>query len=121
MDALLPTSSIEQGQSNALAALSARAKTARNAAEVDKTSKDFERMALSQMLSMMETDTDISDSIFGGGAAERAFKPMLTEEYARGFSDRGGVGIASAVKREMLRLQEALQHPPSELPPIGGQ
>jgi peptidoglycan hydrolase FlgJ len=111
MDALIPTSSYEQGQANTLAALGARAKTSRNAAEVDTTSKDFERMALSQMLAMMETDTDMSDSMFGGGAAERAFKPFLTEEYARGFSETGGIGIATAVKREMLRLQEAMQSP----------
>ena len=114
MDALTPTTSFEQGQSNALAALGARAKTSRNAAEVDKTARDFERMALSQMLAMMETETDMSDSMFGGGAAERAFKPFLTEEYARGFSDRGGIGIATAVKREMLRLQEALKNPSSQ-------
>jgi peptidoglycan hydrolase FlgJ len=117
MDAILPTASFELGQSNALAALSARAKTSRNAAEVDKTSKDFERMALSQMLAMMETDTDMSDSMFGGGAAERAFKPFLTEEYARGFSETGGIGIAQAVKREMLRLQEVMQAPQTS----GGQ
>ena len=111
MDTMAPTTSMEQGQSNALAALTARTKTTRNADEIDKTAKDFERMALSQMLAMMETDTDISDSMFGGGSAERAFKPFLTEEYARGFSDRGGIGIAAAVKNEMIRLQEALQTP----------
>lgn len=109
MDAMLPSTSFEQGQSNALAALGARTKSARNSIEVEKTSKDFERMALAQMLAMMETDTDISDSMFGGGAAERAFKPFLTEEYAKGFSDHGGIGLATAVKREMLRLQEAMQ------------
>ena len=113
MNMLMPTSSIEQGQSGALAALGARAKTSRNTADVEKTSKDFERMALSQMLAQMETDTDMSDSMFGGGAAERAFKPFLTEEYARGFSDRGGIGIAVAVKREMLRLQEAMHANPA--------
>jgi peptidoglycan hydrolase FlgJ len=109
MDALSPTTGFEQGQANALAALGARAKTTRNGAEVEKTAKDFEQMALSQMLAMMETDTDLSDSMFGGGAAERAFKPFLTQEYARGFSERGGIGIATAVQREMLRMQEALQ------------
>lgn len=113
MDVLSPTATSEQGQANTLAALNARAKTSRNAADVEKTSREFERMALSQMLAMMETDTDMSDSMFGGGAAERAFKPFLTEEYAKGFSDRGGIGIATAVKREMLRLQEAMQ--------VGGQ
>jgi peptidoglycan hydrolase FlgJ len=109
MDGIMPTASLETSQSNALTALAARSKNVRNSAEVDKTSKDFERMALSQMLAMMETDTDMSDSMFGGGAAERAFKPFLTEEYARGFSNHGGIGIAQAVKREMLRLQEAMQ------------
>jgi peptidoglycan hydrolase FlgJ len=109
MDALLPSTSFEQGQSKALASLGTRAQSSRNAADVDKTSKDFERMALAQMLAMMETETDMSDSMFGGGAAERAFKPFLTEEYAKGFSERGGIGLATAVKREMLRLQEAMQ------------
>lgn len=114
MDALSPSTSFEQGQSNALAALASRAKSSRNAAEVEKTSKEFERMALSQMLAMMETDTDISDSMFGGGASERAFKPFLTEEYAKGFSERGGIGLATAVKREMLRMQEAMAAPAAE-------
>jgi peptidoglycan hydrolase FlgJ len=108
MDAISPIGSFEQSQANALTALGARSKTSRNASDVEKTAKDFEQMALSQMLAMMETETDMSDSMFGGGAAERAFKPFLTQEYARGFSERGGIGIATAVKREMLRLQEAM-------------
>jgi peptidoglycan hydrolase FlgJ len=109
MDFISPTTAADAGQANALAALGARAKNARNGAEVDKTAKDFERMALSQMLAMMETDTDMSDSMFGGGAAERAFKPFLTEEYARGFSEHGGIGLGQAVKKEMIRLQEMMQ------------
>jgi flagellar protein FlgJ len=109
MDALITTTSRQQGQATALEALGERARTSRSTIEIDKTAKDFERMALSQMLAMMETGTDMSDSMFGGGAAERAFKPFLTEEYARGFSERGGVGLGEAVKREMLRMQEASQ------------
>ena len=109
MDAISPTSSLEAGKANALAALGSRASGLRNTSEIDKTAKDFERMALAQMLTMMETDTDISDTMFGGGAAERAFKPFLTEEYARGFSLNGGIGLGDAVKREMLRMQEMLQ------------
>jgi peptidoglycan hydrolase FlgJ len=109
MDFVSPTTAADAGQANALLALGRRAKTIGNSAEIDKTAKDFERMALGQMLSMMETDTDMSDSMFGGGAAERAFKPMLTEEYARGFSDHGGIGLGKAVKQEMIRLQEMMQ------------
>jgi peptidoglycan hydrolase FlgJ len=110
MDALLPTASMEASKANALTALGSRANATRTSAEVDKTAKDFERMALAQMLSLMETDTDMSDTMFGGGAAERAFKPMLTEEYARGFSQNGGIGLGDAVRREMLRMQEVLQN-----------
>ena len=77
---------------------------------VDETARDFEHMALSQMLSAMETDTDMSDSPFGGGAGERAFKPFLTEEYARGFTEHGGIGIAEAVKRTILQIQERAQN-----------
>jgi peptidoglycan hydrolase FlgJ len=109
MDFSLPTTGTDAGQANALLALGRRAKTTQTGIEIDKTAKDFERMALGQMLSMMETDTDMSDSMFGGGAAERAFKPMLTEEYARGFSEHGGIGLGQAVKREMIRLQEMMQ------------
>jgi flagellar protein FlgJ len=107
MDALTPATLMPQAQSTSLDEMRARTLAARSTSDIDKTSKDFERMALGQMLAQMETDTDMSESMFGGGAGERAFKPFLTEEYARGFSDRGGIGIAEAVKREMLHIQEA--------------
>ncbi|NJR20459.1 MAG: hypothetical protein HC777_02620 [Hyphomonadaceae bacterium] len=103
------TSSLEANKANALTALSTRATSTRDSTEIDKTAKDFERMALAQMLAMMETDTDMSDTMFGGGAGERAFKPFLTEEYARGFAQNGGIGLGDAVRREMLRMQEAAQ------------
>jgi peptidoglycan hydrolase FlgJ len=108
MDLVSALNTAEASQANALLSLGSRAKNVRDSAQVDNTAKDFERMALSQMLAMMETDTDMSDTMFGGGAAERAFKPFLTEEYARGFSEHGGIGLGAAVKQEMLRLQEAM-------------
>jgi|GEM_PF-3240305 hypothetical protein len=78
-------------------------------AEIDKISKEFERMTLSQLLSFANTANDMSDSMFGGGAGERAFQPFLMDEYAKGFADLGGVGIAAAVKSEILKIQEAAQ------------
>ena len=111
MDGLTPTLSLPpvQTQSASVEGLGARVRSLKSNDEMDRTAREFERMALAQMLSLMETDTDMSDSMFGGGAAERAFKPFLTEEYARGFSEQGGIGIAQAVKREMLKLQEFAQ------------
>jgi Rod binding domain-containing protein len=33
------------------------------------------------------------------------FRPMLVQRYAEAISKAGGVGIADAVMREMLRMQ----------------
>jgi Rod binding domain-containing protein len=34
---------------------------------------------------------------FGGGAGEEAFSSLLTDEYARLLSERGGIGLAEQV------------------------
>jgi hypothetical protein len=34
---------------------------------------------------------------FGGGPGEQAFASLLTEEYARLLSERGGIGLAERV------------------------
>jgi peptidoglycan hydrolase FlgJ len=89
-----------------------RLRTARGEGEIDRAAREFETMALSQMVALMMQDTDISDTPFGGGAGERAFKPFLVEEYAKAFAAQGGIGIASAVRAEMIRIQEAAQASP---------
>lgn len=77
--------------------------------EADKVAAEFEKMVLSQLLSFADTDNDMSDQMFGGGAGERAFKPFLYDEYAKSMSLAGGVGIASAVKSEIIKIQEMAQ------------
>ena len=44
---------------------------------------------------------------FSGGAAEAQWRPMMTEQYAKSWAARGGVGLANAVFAEMLRMQGA--------------
>jgi peptidoglycan hydrolase FlgJ len=78
----------------------------KDSAAIDKVAKEFERMTIAQLLAMSDTDNDMSDKLFGGGAGEKAFKPFLWDEYAKGFVDQGGIGISDAVKREMIKLQE---------------
>lgn len=82
----------------------------KSTAEIDRVAREFEQMTLSQLLSYTNTDNDMTDSLFGGGAGERAFQPMLMDEYAKGIANGGGIGIAAAVKSEMLKLQEAAQN-----------
>lgn len=83
-------------------------------ASADKVAKEFEHMVLSQLLSYADTDNDMSDSMFGGGAGERAFKPFLYDEYAKAISQTNGVGIATAIKGEILKIQEAAQKAQSQ-------
>lgn len=75
----------------------------------DKVAAEFEKMVLSQLLSFADTDNDMSDKMFGGGAGERAFKPFLYDEYANAMNSAGGIGIAAAVKAEILKIQEMVQ------------
>lgn len=74
-------------------------KAAREVAE------NFEAMFIAQMLEHMSRDIG-QDNMFNGGNSERIHRSMLNEQYADEISKRGGVGIADAVYREILKLQE---------------
>jgi peptidoglycan hydrolase FlgJ len=68
--------------------------------------QDFEAMALAQLLSPMFDTIDTSAGPFGGGAGEQAFRPFLTEAFAKKMAAHGGIGLAMPVWRQMMRLQE---------------
>ena len=44
---------------------------------------------------------------FGGGNGERIWRSFLIEEYGDLIAKTGGIGIADAVERQLLRAQEA--------------
>ncbi len=73
--------------------------TAREAAQ------EFEAFFLSQVLESMFKGIK-SGGMFGGGKAEAAFRPMMFQEYAKLLAERGGIGLADAVMRELLITQE---------------
>ena len=70
------------------------------------TAEKFEAMVLGQLLQPMFNTVDTSKGLFGGGAGEATWKPMLVDEMAKMLAKAGGVGIADSVYKEMLRLQE---------------
>ncbi len=72
-----------------------------------KAARDFEAMALGQLLQPMFETVDSAHSMFGGGSAEETWKPMLVNEIAKKIAANGGLGLASPVMAEMLRQQEA--------------
>lgn len=80
---------------------------------IRKTAEEFEAVFLSELLAPIFEHLG-TDQLGGGGEGERAFRPLLVQEYAKEFAKAGGIGIADAVTRELLRLQAAqtAQHAP---------
>lgn len=72
--------------------------------KIKQTARDFEASFLSVMMQQMFTGLK-SDGMFDGGAGEEMFRSVLTDAMAKQVSRAGGVGIASSVEREMLKLQ----------------
>ncbi len=76
-----------------------------NQVEARAAAVSFEALFLSQMLSQMTAGLK-TDGPFGGGFGETIYRSMLNEQYGATLAARGGVGIADAVYREMLKYQE---------------
>ncbi len=89
---------------NGAAPVLSRAQLDAAPAAARKAAQEFEAQFLSQYLGTI-FDTVKSAEGFDGGAGEQAFKPFLVDEYAKAFAARGGVGVADAVLREILRYQ----------------
>lgn len=78
------------------------------AAAVKQAAQDFEAMFMSSMLESMTAGMK-ADKLFGGGQGEQMFRSMLNQEYGKAIARQGVLGIAPAIEREMLRLQEQKQ------------
>ena len=72
--------------------------------EIDRTAREFEASFLSIMFQQMFAGVEV-EAPFGGGSGEKMFRSFLTEALAKETVKAGGVGVADAVKREMLKLQ----------------
>jgi Rod binding domain-containing protein len=74
-------------------------------AQVRKAAEDFEAVYVAQMLGPMFEGLS-SEPPFGGGMAESFWRSLQLEEYAKAIVGNGGIGLADAVMRELLRAQE---------------
>jgi Rod binding domain-containing protein len=70
--------------------------------------QDFESVFISQMLTPMFEGIE-PDGIFGGGTAENIYKSMMLEEYGKLIAANGSIGVADAVKAEIIAMQERSQ------------
>jgi len=74
--------------------------------QMQKTARDFEAMFVSRMLESATSGLSTKGTFFGG-SGEAQFRSLLNEQYGKQVAQHGGLGIAEAVLREMVRLQEA--------------
>lgn len=72
--------------------------------KIKQTAQEFEASFLSVMMQQMFAGVS-TDGPFGGGPGEAMFRSVLTDAMAKQVARTGGVGIAPAVEREMLKLQ----------------
>ncbi len=70
-----------------------------------RTAEEFEALFLTHMLAPMFENLE-SDSLFGGGPGAGIYRSMMVREYGKAMARAGGLGIADAVQREILKLQE---------------
>ena len=71
---------------------------------IRETAEEFEAVFLAQVLQTMNQGIG-GPGPFGDGDNE-AWSGMLQEEYGRLISKSGGIGVADALLREMLKMQE---------------
>ena len=72
---------------------------------IDKAARDFEAVFISQMFEQMYTDVP-TEGPFGGGSGERVFRSLMIQSLGQQIANRGGIGLAASVKREMIEMQE---------------
>jgi Rod binding domain-containing protein len=72
--------------------------------QIKQTATKFEASFLSIMLQQMFEGTETA-APFGGGPGEAMFKSFMAEAMANKMVKSGGIGLASAVQREMLKMQ----------------
>lgn len=76
----------------------------------------FAAMAIGELLQPIFDTVHLSDTRFGGGAGEQAWKPVLVQAIGEGIAREGGLGLTETVFRELLREQAASVPAPAASP-----
>lgn len=102
---------VKAAQENAIRPLNASdIQKSANEKKIDKALQDYEGVFLGQMLSHMTETVDV-DPAFGGGQGEKTMRSLLINEYGRMMAANGGVGLAAAMKKQLIAAQENTQAP----------
>ena len=74
-------------------------------AKAKQAAQDFEAQFLSQMIGQMFAGVS-TNGLFDGGNGEKMFRSLLFDQFGKVLARAGGIGIADAVQREILKHQE---------------
>lgn len=77
-----------------------------DAAKAAHAAKEYESVFISQFLGSMFSGIK-TDGVFGGGQGEEMFRSLMTDQYAKGLTARGGFGLAASMQAELLKHQQA--------------
>lgn len=72
---------------------------------IRQTAEEYEGIFLTTLMQTMFANLE-TDGPFGGGQAESMYRSMMVEQYGASMARSGGIGIADAIAREMIALQE---------------
>jgi len=72
-----------------------------SSAAIAKQAKEFETMAISQMLTPMFDTVDTPDALFGGSPAEKTWQPFLLDAIAKQMEAGGGLGLSDQIAAAM--------------------
>lgn len=88
------------------AATTTRANASTQRKALERQATEFEAVYLAEMLKPMFEGLR-NDGPFGGGFGEDVGRSLQVQEFGKAIARNGGVGLANAVRKELLAAQEA--------------
>lgn len=95
---------------NPLAGLKVNTNQPMDKLQAKQTAEEFESLFISQMVEHMFGES-MGESAFGSGQSNDVYKGFMAQEYGKQIARSGGIGIASHIEQELLRLQEMPAQP----------
>jgi Rod binding domain-containing protein len=92
-------------QANAIMMANKDARSTLNAQKAKQSAQEFEQVFVNQMFQHMFNG--VGEGPFTGGRDAQVWRSFMVDEYAKSFVQKGGIGLAAHVERELLALQEA--------------
>lgn len=71
-----------------------------------KQAQDFEQVFMEQTLGQLTQNLSGPGPLGDEGTGSDVWRGMLTQQYAKSITQAGGLGIATSVYNELMRLQE---------------